>query len=167
MVSTDLKCKFNHFAGACRNGDLTKARLLYKQDPKVLNMQDMQDGFTVMIDAILDRNLDISRWLLSLPGLDTNICDFEKDTALHAVGHCNTPLDIVIKLAKLSSWETVNRQDADGNTALDIAVEEKNIATALYLSWLGVECQEENRIYQKVPDHVVGLLLNYRENLKL
>ena len=60
------------------------------------------------------------------------------------------PLDIVITLVRLSSWETVNRKESDGYTALDYAVLGNNTSAVLYLSWLGAECREENRKYREV-----------------
>ena len=56
----------------------------------------------------------------------------------------------MISLARLSSWETVNLEDRWGNTALDWAARCNNPSAALYLSWLGAECKEENRKYSKI-----------------
>ena len=63
---------------------------------------------------------------------------------------CGAPLDIVIALVRLSSQETVNRKTSSSNTALDYAVLSNNTSAALYLSWLGAECREENRKYSEV-----------------
>ena len=60
------------------------------------------------------------------------------------------PLDIVITLVRLSSWKTVNMKGSDDATALDRAVMCNNTSAALYLSWLGAECREENRKYKEV-----------------
>ena len=52
----------------------------------------------------------LSRWLLSLAGLDTGICNGVNMTALHWACNVDTPLDIVITLTRRSSWQTVNMQ---------------------------------------------------------
>ena len=41
-------------------------------------------------------------------------------------------------------------EDRWGRTALDCAVVSNNTSAALYLSWLGAECREENRKYREV-----------------
>ena len=88
----------------------------------------------------------ITRWLLSFPGLDTNLTNRTGFTALHyACLHHHIPLDIVILLAELSSRETVSRRTRSGHTALDFAVKYNHTSSALYLSWLGAERKEKNR----------------------
>jgi len=41
-------------------------------------------------------------------------------------------------------------KNIDGETALDEAVKGNKTSAALYLSWLGAECEEENRKYREV-----------------
>ena len=64
----------------------------------------------------------VTRWLLSLTELDTDICDEWDYTPLHSACYRGAPLDIVIALTKRSSWETVNKRDSEGVTPLDLAV---------------------------------------------
>ena len=72
------------------------------------------------------------------------ICrDEDNWTGLHWAACRDTPLDIVVQLAKLSSMQTLNRRNSMGNTALDKAVQFKKTSTALYLAWLGAECQKK------------------------
>ena len=54
-------------------------------------------------------------------------------------------MDIIVRLAKLCDRQTLNRRNDGGSTALDWAVETGSTSAALYLSWLGVSCAEENR----------------------
>ena len=89
--------------------------------------------------ALFYKQHSFSRWLLSLPRLDTNLRNKWNNTALHRACWHKAPLDIVITLVRLSSWETVNMKDSGGYTALDWAVESNNTSAALYLSWLGAE----------------------------
>jgi len=91
----------------------------------------------------------LSRWLISLPGLDTNLKDRDNQPALHWACFYGTPLDIVITLVRLSNQETVHRKNCDGDTALDFAAR-RNTSAVLYLSWLGLECREWNRKYREV-----------------
>ena len=79
--------------------------------------------------------------------------DRHTDRPFYWVALCatnNVPLHIVIALVRLSSWETVNWMDCNGNTALDWAVLFNNRSAALYFSWLGAECKRENRKYRGV-----------------
>ena len=63
-------------------------------------------------------------------------------------GRSCTQLNIVMSLARLSSWETINMVDFEDSTALDYTVRSNQTSAALYLSWLGAECKEENRKYE-------------------
>ena len=56
----------------------------------------------------------------------------------------------MIVLVRLSSWETVNLKTRLGDTALDWAALLNHTSAALYLSWLGAKCKEENRKYREV-----------------
>ena len=67
---------------------------------------------------------------------------------MHYACWYDTPLDITIQLIKLSSWQTVNKKTGC-DTALDLAAQ-YSTSTAIYLSWLGAECREENRKYKEV-----------------
>ena len=55
----------------------------------------------------------------------------------------------MIVLVRLSSWETVNLKTRLGDTALDWAALLNHTSAALYLSWLGAKCKEENRMYKE------------------
>ena len=72
-------------------------------------------------------------------------------------------MDIMIALVRLSSWETVNWMDCNGNTALDWAVLFNNRSAAPYFSWLGAECKRENRKYRGVTLQDVTLDSGHRE----
>merc|ERR1719397_133323 len=111
--------------------------------------------------ALSNKHHSLCRWLLSLPGLDANIRNEMKRTALEKACLFGAPLDIVITLVRLSSWETINMKSCQSlvkrrnwgfRTDMDLAVPElgSNTSTALYLSWLGAECKEENRKYRVV-----------------
>jgi len=131
------------FVSACRGGDEVQARALLEGDAGLRNQQGSEDGGTGLM-AALDRNHHrLARWLVSLPGLHTNIRDEDNWTGLHWAACRDTPLDIVVQLAKLSSMQTLNRRNSMGNTALDKAVQFKKTSTALYLAWLGAECQKK------------------------
>ena len=121
---------------------------MVERDPGLLNKHSYF-GYTGLMMAMDNKHHSLTRWLLSQPGLDTSLRTEEHDTALHQAMY-GAPLDIVITLVRLSSWETVNMEDGDGDTALDCAVQSKNTSAALYLSWLGAECEEENRKYREV-----------------
>ena len=130
----------------CGRGDESEAKSMVERDSGLHNQQDT-DGETGLMRALLFTRHSLSRWLLSLPGLDTNISSKNNFTALHCACWSGAPLDIVMSLTRLSSWETVNRKDNWGRTALDLAVKRNNASAALHLSWLGAECKEENRSY--------------------
>jgi len=122
---------------------------LLDRNPGLLNKQD-NHGRTGLMVAVLKRHHSLCRWLLSLPGLDTSLqkqypAPENNCTALHQACIFGAPLDIVIALVRVSSWETVNIRGSLGLTALDYAVMGSNTSAALYLSWLGAECTEEFR----------------------
>jgi len=161
----------NPFFEACRNGDEKTARELYDSDKSVLNLKVWGDymhvvympGVTGLIVSMIEKHYSITSWLLSLPSLDVNM-KFGPllFTALHlAVSRDGgSPLELLITLTKLASKETINLKttnDADGSvyrwigcTALDIAVKSDQTSIAIYLSWLGAQCKEENRKFGDV-----------------
>ena len=140
------------FISACRYGDDNKVRSMVERDPALPNKPD-SDGNTGLTVALRYKHHSISRWLLSLPGLDTNVrvpllscCDILDWTyvgkeCMDLACFFDAPLDIVITLAKLSNWETANRND---NSALDLALMRNNTSIIFYLDWLGRECRKEN-----------------------
>ena len=132
------------FIKACNNGDEAEVKRLAGQDPTHLNQQDQQ-GQTGLIVALAWGCHSISRWLLGQIGLDTAVSNDDNWTALHFASRY-TPLDIVVRLAELSSKQTIDQQDRWGDTALDMAVRWPGgairaptpSAADLYLSWLGL-----------------------------
>jgi len=150
----------------------SEARAVYKEDPGVINQSDHWNrsplvvalqhtrfqfsreyepitpgGLGVRDRPISTERLRISRWLLSLPDLDTRSEHRNKETvnALESAIRSNYPLDIIITLLKRCSWKTVNQKDIWRLTILDKAIENGHISATLYLSWLGVRCLDENR----------------------
>ena len=126
------------FIYKCTRGDESEAKSMVERDPSLPNKPD-RNGMTGLMVALYNKRHSLCRWLLSLPGLDTSLRDEYNSTALHLACWYDGPLDIVITLVRLSSWETVNMKDSGGYTALDWAVESNNTSAALYLSWLGAE----------------------------
>jgi len=135
------------FIAKCLAGDESEVKSMVERNPGFLNQQDSY-GATGLMAALYNERHSLSRWLLSLPGLDTKLRDEFNYTALHRACHSGAPLDIVITLVRLSSWETVNMKDRYGGTVLDWAVQSNNTSAVLYLSWLGAECREEYRKYK-------------------
>ena len=131
-------------ACGCMIGDESKVKFMLERDPGLLNRRD-NFGYTGLMLALAYGHHSLSRWLLSLPGLHTSIRDVGNRTALHCACAYKAPLDILISLVRLCSWETVNMKDRWGKTSLDKAVQFGNTSAALYLSWLGAECEENNR----------------------
>ena len=132
------------FSVACIRGDESEAKTLVERDPGLYNKQD-KDGITGLMGALNGEHHSLCRWLLSLPGLDTSLREEYDHTALHWACIYGAPLDILITLVRLSTWETVNMKTRETLTALDLAVVRDNASAALYLSWLGAECREEFR----------------------
>ena len=140
------------FLTACREGDDAEVQRLIGQDPALLNQQD-QDGFTGLMLALDHGRHSISCWLLEQTGLDVAISStVDNWTALHCACYY-TPLDILFRLAQLSSQQTINQQSLHGDTALDLVVEWGNTSAALYLSWLGAACKPENKRADPVTVH--------------
>jgi len=137
------------FTERCKRGEESEAAALLERDPGIQNKLDSY-GWTGLMAALGYKRHSLSRWLLSLPGLETNICDGNSNTSLHKACEYDAPLDIVIALVRLSTWGTVNMKNRYGRTALDWAVLYNNTSAALYLSWLGAACREENRKYKEV-----------------
>ena len=147
------------FAETCQRDDESEAKSIVEMDPEFHNKQGV-DYHTGLMWAETCGCHSISRLLLSRPGLDTTLRSRDDLTALHNA--CNpgfksdrtglkngrAQLDIVISLARLSSWETINMVDFEDSTALDYTVRSNQTSAALYLSWLGAECKEENRKYE-------------------
>ena len=110
------------FVRACRNGDQAEVERLAGQDPTLLNQQDRdREGWTGLIAALVHCRHSISRWLLRQIGLDTAVSNDHNQTALHFASGA-APLDIIVRLAELSSKQTIDQQDRWGDTALDLAV---------------------------------------------
>ena len=144
MSAIDV-CEIDLFIDVCENGDKSKAQNMVERDPSLCNKQ-YRDGVSVtgLMWALEYKQHSLSRWLLSLPELDANIRNGANRTALHISCVWDAPLDVVIALVRLSSWETVNMKDKAGMTALDWASDYNNTSAVLYLSWLGAEGEEEN-----------------------
>ena len=148
----------NSFVKACGKGDEKKARKVYASDHSFLN-KSVPDSHGVHVTALmlafLKKHKSVCRWLLSLPGIDANIKTEENKTALHIAAYRNTPFDLVISLVKLSSKMTIdqkltNNRASSGLTALDLAIKNDQRSTAIYLSWCGADCKEENRKFRNV-----------------
>lgn len=61
------------FIDACGEGDETEARAMYKKDPEVINQtDDYEIDRTGLIKSLVSKHYSITRWLLSLPGINTN-----------------------------------------------------------------------------------------------
>ena len=134
-----------------------------EMNPEVYNKQDV-NGLTGLMRSLTSELHSLTRWLLAQPGLDTSLHNREMLTALHMVAACSllslhwvrglvgdrgAPLDVVIGLVRLSSWETINKKDSYGYTALDYAIQSNHTSAALYLSWLGAECEERDRLSER------------------
>jgi len=143
------------FFEACCKGDEKKAREQYEADHSVLNSLKLVNPgchYTGLMAALIKKHHHISRWLLSLPDVNINVKNDLNMTALCCAACRNAPLDLVISLVRRSSPVTINMKTVpnNGNTALDYAVEKKEFSTAIYLSWVGAECKEENRKFEDV-----------------
>jgi len=152
----------NTFLSACREGDEKKARELYENDKSVLNLKlfGVAGGLTGIAHAICHKQYHICRWLLSLPDIDVNMkCGPDGDcSALHIAVSVRLPLELMISVVRLASKETINMKCTIespyiGLTALDIAIKKGEISTAIYLSWLGAQCKDENKKFGDVTLH--------------
>ena len=56
-------------------------------------------------------------------------------------------------MAQISSQQTINQMDSDGDTAQDLAVLRGHTSAAMYLSWLGAACRPENKRADPVTVH--------------
>ena len=144
---------FQRFMKACVEGDEHKAKSLISRNPNLIKKRDA-GGNTGLNLSICGQHHSLTRWLLTLPGLDANnISEDNACTALHLAVVSGSPMDIVITLVKLSGGKTLNQKTNDGFTALDWALDcgcGPSISASLYLSWLGAECKEEKRVYREV-----------------
>jgi len=112
-------------------------------DPRIINEQELQFGRTGLMMSLMREQHSITRWLLSLPWLDTTLRTKCNLTALHLASFFNTPLDIVIQISEFSK-KFLNSK-AGGHTPLDLAVMQCNPSTELYLTFLRTMCKPENR----------------------
>ena len=142
------------FIFKCQKGEENDVKILVGNDPDIINRQDIV-GRTGLMFSLGYNHFALSKWLLGLPWLKSDMKTDLSFTALHYAFFpaTPTPLEIVILITKLSNWETVNMKDIDGDTALDLASQDGKTSAMLYLSWLGVECREENRRYREVTLH--------------
>ena len=145
------EARVEYFTDSCWFGNLRWAEALFEGDPTIIKMVDTS-GKTGLMTSLIYESHSISRWLLTLPGLDLNIKseDSANLTAIQWASEVDTPLDIIIKLAKMSTWETLNLKSNVNCTALDMAIEEDQTSIAIYLSWLGTNCKKENKKYREV-----------------
>ena len=127
------------FRFALRRGDVREAKSIAEMDSGFHNKQD-DEGYTGLMLALAYRCHWLSRWLLSQPGLDTSLSlTSQAITALHYACLYQTPLDIVIVLVRLSSWETINKGCSlygRIRRAVSIAFMKNHWNAALYLCWL-------------------------------
>ena len=68
------------FITACRAGDESEVKSMVERDPGLHNKQN-RFGITGLIVALWYKQHSLSRWLLSLPGLDTSLRDEYNVTA--------------------------------------------------------------------------------------
>ena len=101
------------FTVACLLGDEDEVKSLVMQDPGILNSK----GINGLMLSMGVGHHSLGRWLLSLPGIDTNHRSRNGATTLHLAMTLGYPLDIVITLAKLSNWNTVNVNQYQNLTA--------------------------------------------------
>ena len=97
----EYEVKSEVFRDACAVGDEDKVKSLVKQDPGIINKLDSLTG-----RMGLRRGHDSIRWLLSLPGVDTNhrYMPMESNfTALHVASSREHSLDFVITLTQRNS----------------------------------------------------------------
>jgi len=135
------------FEMACNNGNEEQAKELYGSDKSILR----REGSKGLLGALFFENHSICRWLLSLPDIDVNSISNYNSSILHVAATTNTPFDLLIALTRLASKETIDlKWSLTGQTALDLAVENNKLSTAIYLSWLGAQCKDENRKYDDV-----------------
>ena len=64
---------------------------MVERDPGLLNKQNSQ-GYTGLMEALMNYLHSLYRWLLSLPGLDTNLRNGNNVTALHTACQNDAPL---------------------------------------------------------------------------
>jgi len=147
------------FISACFTGDEDQAKEVYGSDHSVLNTTHLFDNngkilkLTGLMVALLGKHHSICRWLLSLPGIDTNIkaaVDSVEEYAAFCIAAARgAPLDLITSLARRAS-----KEKTDGLTALDraagLAVEFKRTPTMIYLSWLGANLGEEHNRFGHV-----------------
>ena len=87
----------DQFINTCKRGDEAEARSLFKQNEAIHNKQN-SEGFTGLMESLGSDHHNLSRWLLSLPGLDTNL------TNRFVIGNC------IRSTTLLSSAGTTGRQ---------------------------------------------------------
>jgi len=149
------------FIRACHAGDENKAKEVYESDQSVLNTtathvaRGYSFNITGLMAALTEGHHSICRWLLSLPGIDTNnksvINSVEVHMAFYFAVSYNAPLDLIISLERLASKEKTDGLSAnDLRLAADNAVERNQTPTIIYLSWLGAEFKEEHRRFGHV-----------------
>ena len=110
-TNTKIIMSVQEFITACGAGDESEVKSMVERDPGLYNKQENRYGRTGLIVALNDKQHSLSRWLLSLPGLDTSLRNRINCTALHRACWHKAPLDIVITLVRLSSWENISRAD--------------------------------------------------------
>ena len=133
-----------HFIGACRAGDESTVLSLISETPNIYNQQN-REGRTGLMYSLHRCHDSLTRLLLA-QSPDISLRDRWGQTSLHLAAASNTPLDILVLLARLASKETLNsRSLPDGATALDLAIRYRQTSLALHLAWLGADCRQENR----------------------
>ena len=137
---------FDYFTKAC--ADRNKEEL--EEFSVVLNALDQDRCTGLLMEALDGQHYSITRWLLEFPKININIRGENNMTALHFAflnKKIPAPFDIIVKLCKMSDSlnDVMESFFGEHSTALDLAVEEKNTAGTLHLSWLGAQCREENK----------------------
>jgi len=147
--------QFTEFESACKSGDLKKAKYIY---PSVREELAADRIVAIFNHCVSERNFPLCYWLLGLPEFDANfkIGITPHPSILHTIFllYNRLPvLPVVILLTKLSSEETLNSKvtvDNVSGTVLDVAVENGLLTSAIYLSWLGIECKDQNKKYTDI-----------------
>ena len=147
---------------ASEKGDLPLVQsLVTSQGESDLNYRDSEYGYTPLIVSAEYEHWAVTRYLLTLPGVDTDMCGVWGESALHwACARGCEEEDILGKMVGRMSEGVVNKRNlSSGNSAIMMAVMFGHVTTVSILAMLPRVKWDQEELVRTARYGVCGVLL--------
>ena len=116
---------------ACRYGDLSQVQDIVRGGADINYCHSFNN--TPLIWSLVNKQWNISDYLLSLPGINVNIRDSYGRSALHYACSEGASINIVQTILNKASREVINSRNSDNYTAIMFAVKYNHIELVRHL----------------------------------